>query len=72
MMKLECPHCFITLDISEWNKEVANSVTVGRADELIPLDLEPEDWDNYRTMHGGGADCPECEEFCVFDDMEGY
>lgn len=71
-MKLECPHCHYTLEVDEWNKEVENSMKVGRADELIPTNLEPETWIDYRMEHSGIVDCPQCKEVCVFDDMEAY
>lgn len=71
-IKLECPHCHSTLGVSEWNKEVENSMQVGRADELIPTDIDRDQWECYRSEHGGAADCPECHEVCVFVDMEAY
>ncbi len=72
MTKLECPHCHSTLSIDDWNKELENSLQVGRADELIPIDIDADQWDSYRNIHGGTVDCPECHEVCVFDDMEAY
>lgn len=71
-MKLECPHCHYTLEVSEWNKQLESSVLLGRADKAIPLELETDNWEQYRSEHGGIVDCPECGDVCIFDDMEAY
>lgn len=65
---LECPNCHDCHSVEDWNKEVANSIAVGRATELIPTtdDLE---WDEYSIIHSGGVDCPSCQQYCCYEDM---
>ena len=70
--KLECPNCGITLPISHWNDFVAESVSIGICDQLIPVDLKADEWEEYREEHGGRCDCPECGEVALFDDMYAY
>lgn len=70
--KLECPNCRCTLEISKWNENVRTSVGFGVCDQLIPQDLRPEDWEEYKDEHGGRCDCPECGEVALFDDMTAY
>lgn len=71
-IKLECPNCRTTLDISQWNENMKDSISIGRADELIPLDIDAEGWKTFRREHSGVVDCPECGEVCVLDDMEAF
>ncbi len=72
MIKLECPCCNYTLTAEQWNENVKDSVNLGVCDELIPLDLSPEDWEDYYNEHGGRCDCPECNETVSFCDMAAY
>ncbi len=70
--KLECPHCHYTLDISKWNKNVADAIMLGVCDQLIPTDLSRDDWEMYSQEHGGRCDCPECGVVACFEDMTAY
>lgn len=72
MTKLECSVCKSTLDIKTWNEKMKEAVAFGVADELFPETLMPEDWEQYRSEHGGRCDCPECGEVSLIDDMEAY
>lgn len=70
--RLECPYCRYTLKISEWNEKVKEAVMLGVCDQLIPTDLQVDEWEKYRNEHGGRCDCPECGEVASFDDMTAY
>lgn len=72
MTKLECPNCHYTLPIEDWNKSVKDGIVLGVCDELIPEDLESDQWEQYANDHGGRADCPECGELVTFEDMTAY
>lgn len=65
---LECPNCQDCHSVEDWNKQVANSIIVGRAEELIPTDDEL-DWHRYAMEKSGLVDCPSCGQVCCFEDM---
>jgi len=72
MTQLECPHCRSTMDISEWNESVAQSMQLGLCESLIPDSLSVEDWSKYRDEISGRVDCPECGEPSIFSDIDAY
>lgn len=67
---LECPHCSDCYSVEDWNANVAESMLVGRAEELIPDNMEDSsEWEVYALEKGGLVDCPSCGEVCDFVDM---
>jgi ribosomal protein S27AE len=72
--KLECPHCHYTLEIEKWNENMRQSISFGVADELIPEDIDPDEWNNkYMYEHESDrVDCPECGAVCLFADINAY
>lgn len=67
-LTLECPHCQDCHSVEKWNEKVEESIIVGRADELIPIDNDL-DWDLYAIEENGLVDCPSCGAVCNYEDM---
>ena len=71
-MNLECSNCHSTPSVKKWNEMVKDAVVLGICDQLIPIELDRDDWEQYAIEHGGRCDCPECGEVSCFEDMTAY